>query len=656
MTIAIIGHCQASSLAQLLGVIARRDDIRAISAKDLSGQAAEDTAKTLERDEQIIVLSTWRKAVEALINPRFHARITVAPTVYFTGYHPDFVYAKGGAVSPLGNPLSALALYGFREGFSVEETVSLFRDEVFEHLGYYDHWAASVAALQQEGRKTGISLDAMLTQWMALGCFVYTPNHPVLPVMIDIAVAMAEKMSLDIYLRRPHRLVADPFVSGPVFPVFPEVARRHGIDGDYLFRVPIRNMDLSPWKATFDLPAFVARFYKQNETVDRSAIECKRFDDVRYARLADFRQKPGARAKSRHPYRGLPSHQFWKNAVSQVAIPDMDPVAGRSFEIRKDQKVAAAGSCFAQHVTKRLEREGFNYLVVEDGGGLDPGEAVRRNYRVYSARYGNLYTARQLLQLFDRSEGKLVPHDSAWARGDHFVDPFRPEFEPDGFASIEELEAERDRHFAALRRMWRELDVFIFTLGLTETWRSKTDGCVFPLAPGVSGGAMNESLYEFYNLDTQDVIGDLIAFAERLKSVNPNARIILTVSPVPLVATYEKRHVLVSNAYSKSVLRVAADAVSRLRDDVEYFPSYEIITGSYNNGLYFEADKRNVTSAGVDHVMGVFLRHYQSAPSPSAPSPLAASVASLSALPVIAREIIDGQGVICEEELLHAGD
>ena len=61
---------------------------------------------------------------------------------------------------------------------------------------------------------------------------------------------------------------------------------------------------------------------------------------------------------------------------------------------------------------------------------------------------------------------------------------------------------------------------------------------------------------------------------------------ILTVSPVPLVATAAGKHVLVATTYSKSVLRVACEEVCQKAADVMYFPSYEIITGNYNRGSY----------------------------------------------------------------------
>ena len=56
-----------------------------------------------------------------------------------------------------------------------------------------------------------------------------------------------------------------------------------------------------------------------------------------------------------------------------------------------------------------------------------------------------------------------------------------------------------------------------------------------------------------------------------LKRLNPGVRVLLTVSPVPLIATYEPRHVLVSTTYSKSVLRVAAEQVMRRHDWVDFY-------------------------------------------------------------------------------------
>ena len=110
--------------------------------------------------------------------------------------------------------------------------------------------------------------------------------------------------------------------------------------------------------------------------------------------------------------------------------------------------------------------------------------------------------------------------------------------------------------------MFEKVDVFIFTLGHTETWRSRHDGAVFPLAPGVVAGAMKGEDYEFINLTKSDVLADLEEFMYEFTKINPTAKVVVTVSPVPLAATYEKSHVLVATTYSKAVLRVAAEEFS----------------------------------------------------------------------------------------------
>jgi hypothetical protein len=288
----------------------------------------------------------------------------------------------------------------------------------------------------------------------------------------------------------------------------------------------------------------------------------------------------------------------------------VDPVVRSRVKISRQDKVATAGSCFAQHISAALVQNGFQYYVAEEAAGLSAEEARMRHFGVFSARYGNIYTPRQLLQLFDRAYGTFTPSESFWEKKDgHFIDPFRPNIEPTGFESIQELQHSRALHFSAVRDMFENLDVFVFTLGLTEAWRNRVDGAIFPFAPGVVAGALNPTIHEFINLCLLEVVTDIQAFIDKLSQINPRARVILTVSPVPLIATFEDRHVLVSTTYSKSVLRVAAEEICRNNLQCEYFPSYEIITGNYTRGQYFEDDLRSIKAEGVDHVMRLFLYH-----------------------------------------------
>jgi hypothetical protein len=161
-----------------------------------------------------------------------------------------------------------------------------------------------------------------------------------------------------------------------------------------------------------------------------------------------------------------------------------------------------------------------------------------------------------------------------------------------------------------VREVFTEADWLVFTLGLTEAWRSKADGAIYPTAPGVAGGSYDPEKYEFVNFTASEVASDLKMLVEKIKSINPKVKILLTVSPVSLIATYEKRHVWVSTTFSKAALRVAADEVERAYSDVIYFPSYEIITSPAAGGRYYADDLRQVTDLGVKHVMRMFQRHF----------------------------------------------
>lgn len=320
-----------------------------------------------------------------------------------------------------------------------------------------------------------------------------------------------------------------------------------------------------------------------------------------------------------HPYRNIPDAQRWSKAMAGRASREIDPVQPAPFLIEPNSRIVTAGSCFAQHVARRLRERGHACFETESAHPLLPAAvATAFNFGVYSARYGNIYTSRQLLQLWRRATGALVPRDDRWDQDGVCFDPFRPTIQPHGFSSVREYMEDRRQHFAAVRKAFSEMDVFVFTLGLTECWASREDGAVYPLCPGVAAGCFDAERHALLNLTVDEVVADMRAFAAEVREVNPRMKMILTVSPVPLAATAEPRHVLAANTFSKAVLRVAAEQLASM-PDVYYFPSYEIVCAGGNE--YFAADRRRVLETGVERVMALFFQHLFDGGAPS-PSPL----------------------------------
>ncbi len=352
-----------------------------------------------------------------------------------------------------------------------------------------------------------------------------------------------------------------------------------------------------------------------------------------------------------HPYASLPDHCFWRRSISPVPMEQVDPVVEGKFRIGRTDRVATAGSCFAQHIARHLSNAGFNYFVTESVNAFVPQYiATDYNYGVFTARYGNIYTTRQFLQLLRRVYGEFTPTDDIWVGKDgRFYDPYRPQIQPGGFTSEQEFRLDREKHFAAIRRAVEQCNVFVFTLGLTEAWTNREDGAVYPLCPGTAAGVFDAEKHLFVNFRMTEVLADLDDALNFIRRRNLEVRFMLTVSPVALLATAENRHVLVSTTYSKSVLRTVCGELDAQYPDVAYFPSYEVITGSFNRGAYFAPDMREVTESGVSHVMRLFMTHYaeqNNAAAGEIPATEGSETASL------ARDIEHIVNVICDEEAL----
>lgn len=317
-----------------------------------------------------------------------------------------------------------------------------------------------------------------------------------------------------------------------------------------------------------------------------------------------------------HPYRNMPSIAFWSQAVAREFSPQT-LYTGPAPLLRASDRIISAGSCFAANIVPHLERAGFNYVRTER---IDP-DGDRFGYGRYSAAYGNIYTSRQFLQLIRRSNGTFSPSEDRWIANDGVYDPFRPGL-PHVAEDEDEFETLTTAHLSRVKAAFENATVLIFTLGLTEAWVSAEDGAVFPACPGTIAGSFDPARHHFVNFRAHEVATDLRNAILEARQFNPGLRIILTVSPVPLVATASGGHVYTASTYSKATLRVAAEEVAATTPDVFYFPAYEIVMGPQAH-QHFEADLRNVNAEGISAVMGALLPHCET------PS-LAKTTASLS--------------------------
>ena len=174
-------------------------------------------------------------------------------------------------------------------------------------------------------------------------------------------------------------------------------------------------------------------------------------------------------------------------------------------------------------------------------------------------------------------EDTKVPNE-IWKKGDRFIDPFRPIVEPDGFTSPDEVKHTLIQTISSFRESIEVADYFVFTLGLTESWRNQEGQYEYPMYPGTVAGNYKPDEHQFVNLHYNEIISSLVETVRMMRSVNSNLKFIFTVSPVPLTATYSGKHVVVATMASKSILRAVASQLSDTRNFIDYFPSCLLYT------------------------------------------------------------------------------
>ena len=359
---------------------------------------------------------------------------------------------------------------------------------------------------------------------------------------------------------------------------------------------------------------------------------------------------------ARNPYQALPPRNFWRSAVAQRGTPHFESLWAPRFPMHRGTRFATAGSCFAQHIGAWLRGHGHHWVDSEPAPpGMDDATRRREGHGVFSFRTGNIYTARLLRQWVSWALEIDAPPDEAIEQDGAWFDPFRPRIPEHGFPSAEAVRQARQHTLACMRRALEQVDVLVFTLGLTEGWEHAA-GHAYPACPGTLRGRFDPAVHRFVNHTAASVEAELDRCFDTLRARNAALRFLLTVSPVPLTATATEDHVLVATTHSKAVLRAAAGALRERRPDVDYFPSYELIASPAAAGRFYDDNLRDVTAAGVEFVMGHFQRGLAEA-TPAAIGDMAAVTAApareVAPAPAAGNTSADaGADAICDDILL----
>lgn len=241
-------------------------------------------------------------------------------------------------------------------------------------------------------------------------------------------------------------------------------------------------------------------------------------------------------------------------------------------------RIFSIGSCFSDHIGSKLQTHGFQCL-------LNP--------------FGTIYNPLSIEKLLQRSvDLDLVVSSEILAKEETY---FHYDFHS-MFSSIDKDKTinQINESLHAAHQFIKEARWIIITLGTAYVYELKESSQIV-----ANCHKMPADLFDKHLVDIPEIEQSLAHIKSNLLSLNPNLRIILTVSPV--------RHLrdgLIDNNRSKA--RLIECCHRSLDHKTYYFPSYEIMMDELRDYRYYDRDLSHPNELAIDIIWNKFINNCMS--------------------------------------------
>ena len=253
-------------------------------------------------------------------------------------------------------------------------------------------------------------------------------------------------------------------------------------------------------------------------------------------------------------------------------------IQSSDFKLNHQHKILTIGSCFSDEIGKRLTDLKFDGLI-------NP--------------FGVIFNSHSIQNLIERSiQKKYFTTADVHQNGEEFFcfDVHSSFNALTKEAVLKELNSTLDEVYDYIL----SCDVVMITLGTSWIYEWKTSNQVVASCHKVDAKQFEKRL-----LTTEENLKSLELIVSDLKNINPTIRIITTVSPV--------RHTkdgMIENNVSKARLLDALYQLSLQNNQVEYFPSYELVLDDLRDYRFFKEDLIHPSKQAVDYIWEKFSETY----------------------------------------------
>lgn len=287
----------------------------------------------------------------------------------------------------------------------------------------------------------------------------------------------------------------------------------------------------------------------------------------------------------------------------QLMFPSLQP----KYQLSAPSKVFTIGSCFARNIEEALaDYSGIELPANKFAAPKSEWPFLRPNGLLNEYNPGTI--SQRILSALGESHD---PEETLIETPEGILDLLLPGGSP---VSLERAVARR----MEISEIYKDLvssDFVIVTLGLVEAWFDEECKVFLNRMPPRQNFRRAPDRYSFHQLDVFDSFPLIDRAISKLVEAGVE-KILITVSPVPLGTTFTGKDAVVANGFSKAVLRVCAEKLAHEYPEVDYYPSFELVS---SGGIgAFDPDHMHVRDEVVRQATGHMLEAYFQDLSPKA--------------------------------------
>lgn len=257
---------------------------------------------------------------------------------------------------------------------------------------------------------------------------------------------------------------------------------------------------------------------------------------------------------------------------------DIQPLSSQP-SISHSDRILMLGSCFTDNIGAKLDERLFTVLANPFGSLYNPASIAATVSRIVD------HTPFSQSDIQRGSDGLWFSYCTHTKLNS-----------PDAGDLLQNLNSRLD----AAHSFVKKADVACITLGTAWAFSLNATGSVV-----ANCQKQPASLFTRHRMSVNECTQAISRTVEQLRSVHPDIRIILTVSPIRHLA--DGAH---GNQLSKSTLLLACEQAANATHGITYFPAYEIMMDDLRDYRFYASDMKHPSDTAINYIYELFAKSF----------------------------------------------